>query len=1016
MERDGLGAAPKRAFQLNADPLDERMAGRWSFVQALEFLSGVLARQIPLRAAALLFPPAGAALWREGALLEGGPVRPWAELAGGLDWSGLGAVPAGALEERAKTLLPGLEPVCLPLSDGAQGGPILGLAVLARRGAWTQDDLAVLPDARRLLELTLGWRDWSRACAFQNWALNEVADSMSSGLYVTDVDTDEILFMNQAMRRMFGADDPVGKPCWQVLQKGLKHRCNFCPIPLLQEQGGDAPSCIWEETNTRNGRIYENHDSLMTWLDGRRVHIQQSMDVTEARLLYQAATLDDLTGLLNRRAGRKALAALLERQRRAGEACTLCMLDIDGLKRFNEQHGHRTGDALMVSVAAALRENTGAEDCVFRVGGDEFLAAFAGLTLGQAARKMEAVQAALDREGARAGLPGAPSFCCGLLELPPGNALSAAEALGAVDEKLYEQKRTAHIRRAEGLLKQAGPGGIAPEDFQFDKERLYEALIRSTDDYIYVSDMKTGTFRYPPSMVEEFDLPAQVIPNAAAVWGAKVHPGDKAAFLESNQMISDGRSDSHCVEYRAQNRKGEWVWLRCRGHLERDAQGEPSLFAGIITNLGKRSRVDHLTGLLNKFEFEDQLSRVLAKTEQASFSILLFGIDGLKHINSLYDRGFGDEVIRIAAQKLQSMQPANSYLYRLDGDEFGVLVRGDDRACAESFYRRVQAAFRHQQTYDGKKFSCTLSCGCVFSPADGASSRDLVKYAHFAMEHAKQQGKNQLCFFSRDLLARRERLLDLNELLRESVENGFQGFELYYQPIILGDGTALQGAEALCRWRCDKYGPVSPVEFIPLLEESGLILPVGRWIFRTAAETCARWQRQMPCFMMGINLSNLQLEDPTFIGYMEETLQKSGANPSNVVVELTESYLASNVAALEEYLGRLRAMRVKISMDDFGTGYSSLGVLKQYPIDVVKIDRTFVKGVQASAFDSAFIQFVVDLCQKLGIQVCLEGVETAEELAVVQPMHLNYYQGFFFGRPISAPEFEARFLPCQTQP
>ena len=217
-------------------------------------------------------------------------------------------------------------------------------------------------------------------------------------------------------------------------------------------------------------------------------------------------------------------------------------------------------------------------------------------------------------------------------------------------------------------------------------------------------------------------------------------------------------------------------------------------------------------------------------------------------------------------------------------------------------------------------------------------------------------------------------------------------------------------AEALARWHCAEFGAVGPAEFIPLLEQSGLILPVGRWIFRTAAETCARWQEAMPGFMMGINLSNLQLEDPTFIGYMEKTLQRSGADPSNVVVELTESYLASNVEALEEYLGRLRALHVRISMDDFGTGYSSLGVLKQYPIDVVKIDRTFVKGVQASAFDSAFIQFVVDLCHKLSIQVCLEGVETPEELEAVRPMNLNYYQGFYFGRPMPAGVFEERFL------
>ena len=200
------------------------------------------------------------------------------------------------------------------------------------------------------------------------------------------------------------------------------------------------------------------------------------------------------------------------------------------------------------------------------------------------------------------------------------------------------------------------------------------------------------------------------------------------------------------------------------------------------------------------------------------------------------------------------------------------------------------------------------------------------------------------------------------------------------------------------------------MEFIPLLEESGLILPVGRWIFRTAAESCARWQARMPAFMMGINLSNLQLEDPSFIDFMEQTLLDSGAAPSGVVVELTESYLASNVEALSTYLQRLHNLNVLVSMDDFGTGYSSLGVLKQYPIDIIKIDRTFVRGIKSSAFDQAFIQFVVDLCHKLGVGVVLEGVETSEELDVVAPMNLNYYQGFYFGHPVPPERFEREFL------
>ena len=201
---------------------------------------------------------------------------------------------------------------------------------------------------------------------------------------------------------------------------------------------------------------------------------------------------------------------------------------------------------------------------------------------------------------------------------------------------------------------------------------------------------------------------------------------------------------------------------------------------------------------------------------------MIFGVDDLKRVNSLYDRTAGDEVLRLTAQKIQSFLPPNAGVYRMDGDEFGVIVRSGSREDVQSLYRELQVLFDRQQSFDGKKFCCTLSCGCAFSGPDAADCQSLLRHVHFALDFAKSSGKNQLRFFSREVLAHRERAMELTELLRESVEHGFEGFELYYQPVFLSGGETLSGAEALCRWRCGKYGPISPVEFIPLLEESGL--------------------------------------------------------------------------------------------------------------------------------------------------------------------------------------------------
>lgn len=649
----------------------------------------------------------------------------------------------------------------------------------------------------------------------------------------------------------------------------------------------------------------------------------------------------------------------------------------------------------------AVRARLEPEDAMFRLSGDEFVVLLAEADRSEAVRRMTAAQADM-----KTGAEGAGGFCFGIAEAGGDRERTAAGLLKEADSALYTAKRNLHIQRAEERLQFHPQVARDLDAFTYDEKLLYDALVRSTDDYLYVCNMKTGVFRYPQTMVDEFGLPGQVIENAAAVWGAKVHDQDKAAFLEANQDISDGRTESHCVEYRARNRRGEWLWMRCRGRLERDENGEPTLFAGFITNLGKKNKIDQLTGLYNKLEFEEECRRLL---EAGSLTCMLFGIDDLKRVNSLYDRQFGDEVIRIVSQRMQSYLPANAQMFRMDGDEFAVLIRGDSRATVRSFFHAVQEAFSTQQTYQGRKFYCTLSCGCVFAPRDGEEYQKLFKRAACTLEAAKRSGKDRIEFFTPETLTHLERALELTELLRESVERNFDGFRLVYQPVFDLD-RRLVGAEALCRWACPQYGEVPPGEFIGLLESSGLILRVGRWIYRQALRRCAAYLAVCPDFQISINLSCLQMEDASLYAFLTETAAELGVSPEHVVLELTESYLAANLSALSDLLKRLRGAGFRIAMDDFGTGYSSLSLLKRAPIDIVKLDCSFVQGIRESAFDQAFIRLTVELCHIAGIQACLEGVETAEEYAVVRPLHPDYFQGFWLGRPCGPEEFRARFL------
>ena len=845
--------------------------------------------------------------------------------------------------------------------------------------------------------------------------LDAVLDSMHANLYVTDPQTDKILFMNRAMKEEYGLESPEGSVCWRVLQNGLAERCSFCPIDVLSQSGQQSMVMQWEEDSPVTGRLYRNYDSLVTWLDGSTVHLQQSVDITELK----TARIDELTGLFTRRFGKDRLREAMDRATAKGESISVCLFDINDLKCVNDAYGHAEGDRFIRAVALAVRREFAVSDFGFRLSGDELVAVF-HRDASQVNEAMERVSESLAQEDKGFDHPYDRAFSFGIVEVVPGCGSDARDVLDLADVRMYDQKRSYHIARNEqrshGIAAgaadaAAGRNAIVPRStFDYDKDRLYDALVESTDDYLYVCNMKTGVFRYPTAMVEEFGLPGEVIENAAAVWGAHVHEDDRAAFLESNQEITDGRTTRHCIEYRALNRRGEWVWLRCRGRLVLDAVGEPSLFAGFITNLGKKNNVDRATGLFNKFEFKDVAVHALETHPDDEAAFMILGIDDFRHVNDRYDRVFGDAVIRLVAQRIQAALPSCASAYRLDGDEFAVFLRGAGVEEIHDMYKRLHAVFSHQQEYDGRKFYCTLSAGYARYPENAITYEDLIKRATYALEYAKAHGKNRCVAFSDDIMKGRTRALELMELLRDSVEHGFEGFSLAYQPQIDAATGRVGGAEALARWTCPEYGNVPPDEFIPLLENSGLIVPVGVWVLNQAVQTCKRWSAVLPNFVMDVNLSYRQVEEGTFVDCVRAALRAADLPPNNLVIEMTESYFSLDDQETGSLFSELRALGVRVAMDDFGTGYSTLGILKNVPADIVKIDRTFVRDVHASTFDATFIRFIVALCHDVNINVCLEGVETDEEYAAVSDMGIDSIQGFLFGRPQTAEDFERLYL------
>lgn len=538
---------------------------------------------------------------------------------------------------------------------------------------------------------------------------------------------------------------------------------------------------------------------------------------------------------------------------------------------------------------------------------------------------------------------------------------------------------------------------------------LYDALSMSTDDYIIICDMKSNYFYFPKKMVDEFDLPQQVIKDAIPIWLEHLHEDDKEDFMRDIDSMMSGKSDTHSQEYRVMNYLGNWVWLRARGHVERNENGESTTLVVVLTNLGKKSKVDHLTSLLDKYEFEVSTRAKLAQgTKQGVMMIL--GLDNFRYINSVYGWEFGDSVLKEASLRMLSALPEHIQLYRLDGDKFGTFFPDTAMEEVEEYYKTLFGIFHQHRQFGEHRYYCTLSGGCSWYQNEHTTFGVLYKRANYALDCAKQDGKNRLTIYDKSTMSGSERLLQIMSCLNESVEQGCKWFEVYYQPQVEPITFKVKSAEALLRWNPPQLGMVSPSEFIPLLEQTGLIHKVGRWVLHQAGKTCTKWRKYQPSFTISVNISFAQLQDQSFLPFLLKQVQDKEIDPKQLHIEITESCIANGSHSLVGALEELRTMGFVIEMDDFGTGYSSLEVLKNAPADVVKIDHAFVKDITRSEFDATFISFVVTLCHSVHIQVCLEGVEKWDEYDLVEPMQLDLIQGFLFGKPQARKEFEQHYF------
>ena len=535
------------------------------------------------------------------------------------------------------------------------------------------------------------------------------------------------------------------------------------------------------------------------------------------------------------------------------------------------------------------------------------------------------------------------------------------------------------------------------------ENELFESFANASDNiYIYVCDMESDISRWSKNTVDYFNLESEYIEGAGAKWMEHIHPDDRALYLKDIEAVFSGASNRHSCQYRAKNKYDDYVWLECKGSVITGEDGRPIIFAGIMTRLDNQNKYDSLTHLLTSFEMQKY------DFSTGSGAILLLGINAFRQINNTNGFLYGNKVLVALSECLEQFAGRNDRVYRLQGDEFIILSPNGSKGELCEIFEKVND---HCTNIRGLK-SFSVSAGLVSYPEDGTDFNTLMSNLEHSLQFAKEQKHGWIAEFSEKISQRHHRTSQLHEALTKSIHNNFEGFELYFQPILDAKTKKIVECESLLRWKTPEIPDATPYEFIKLLENSGEIREVGFWVMEEALRHAAMWQKKYKNISVSFNVSYIQLMDGEFIDRLIAKAKELHVDPRLVMVELTESCSANDTEMLSSQFGKLQKLGFKIAMDDFGTEYASFGLLHDVRMDVLKIDQKFVRGLirKGNMTDMAIIESVGDMCRRLSIQTVAEGIETEDIQDIIRKIGVSFLQGYLYSKPVPAGEFEQMIM------
>ena len=563
------------------------------------------------------------------------------------------------------------------------------------------------------------------------------------------------------------------------------------------------------------------------------------------------------------------------------------------------------------------------------------------------------------------------------------------------------------------------------ESALWESEERYALAVSGANDGIWDWNLTTGAAYFSPRWKAMLGYRDDEIGRDIEEWFSRVHPDDDTGLRKALEAHLTGREAQFEHEHRMLDKNGTPIWVLSRGLAVRDAGGKATRMAGSLTDTTARKRAeqqllhdalyDALTQLPNRTLFLDHLGLAMeqARRRKDSLVALLFiDLDRFKNINDSLGHSVGDELLVELARRLSQFLRPGDTVARLGGDEFAILLNdihgaGDATRVAE----RVQELIREKLVIGGREVFTSASIGVALSNPSYKAPEEILRDADTAMYRAKAAGRGGYQVFDQTMHRSVVALLKLETELRQAVEK--KQFVMHYQPIVSLEDKRIVGFEGLVRWRHPEKGLVSPSRFIAVAEETGLIVPIGWWVLQQACRHAREWHRVVPMtppLYVSVNVSGKVVMQPDMYDRVVTILGETGLSPTSLRLEITENVIMDHGSLALEKLAQFHRLGVQFSVDDFGTGYSSLSYLQRFSYDTLKIDRSFISGMDAAGDASAIVKTIVALANMLNISVVAEGVETAVQLERLREIGCSHAQGFWFSKPVDRAAAQAMLL------